>query len=1235
MVLCKAGVLTLPVEEDILPVFRDSFDHHFMRSGLISWGAFLLIFISAFFVQSGAPEAPPPPSIPQGGAWKAFEWWYGQRAYPNAFIPRAALQNAYETYRAARVAKGGIRSTSSSASEWTPMGPYNIGGRVLSIAVHPYQTSTIFVGSASGGLWKTTTGGEGPSPWSYVQTGFPVLSVSAIAIDELHADTIYIGTGEISRYVRPLVGTVGARSSYGMGVLKSTDGGSTWNTTGLSWAFENVTAVQEIVINPLNPATVFAATSEGVYKSTDAGDTWALSNPELMAMDIVINSSDTTILISSHGNLNSTANPGLYMTFDAGGSWTKLEGGLPASNFGRTSLSICRSNPSVVYAGVSNGASSSITGLYKSTDGGLTWSLKSTTNYVGSQGWYDNVVAVHPDDPATVYAAGFDIHKSTNSGTSLPAVSTGSVHVDQHAIAFDPSDPKVVYFGCDGGIYKTTDNGTTFLDLNKGFLTTQFYPGFANAFDDSSIAMGGLQDNGTLKYTGSPNWTAVWGGDGGWCAIDQASKNTVYAETQYGRIVRSFTGGGSFSSATTGLPGSQSEWNFIPPFVIAPSDPQVLYAGARNVYKSTNQGASWSPSNNAPTLNGTTVACIAVSWTSADTVMAGTGSGALGASPLFQMFSSTNGGAAWTNVTGPLPDRYPTDIEFDPTDGRTAYVTYSGYGSSHVFRTTNLGAAWTDISAGLPDMPHQCVAVDPAYPSYLYVGTDLGVYQSSNSGAEWTPWSEGMPDAMVLDLTVSRANHALRASTFGNGVYQRTLPRFSVLTLTYPIGNELLVAGHVERIRWTQHYTSRVRIEFSPDGGSSWDVIEDSAVASTGYYDWTVPEVETSRGVVRILNAAGGLPADSGLAPFTIIVNPDILSGWNMVSVPVRPPAYLKDVLYPTSISNAFAYANGYTVRDTLSNGASFWLKFAEPEFSDLVGDEIETDSINLLPGWNMIGSISSAVATADIIERPQGLLSSLIYGYRNGYTVADSIIPGRGYWIKAGSGGSIVLSSVPFPGTAAMQTVLPREGLNTITVADAGGYSQTLYFSSGPASGATPFAEMPPPAPGGSPDVRFASGIDSSGGTPILLSNLRAPVRVSWSVAEASTGYVLSDGITGIAVHPGNGSATLRSPGPGLTLRPETPGSAGLPGAFRLDQNYPNPFNPVTTIAYTLARSTAARLSVHDNLGREIAVLADGPQAAGGHSAGWDAAGYASGIYFYRLTVDGASTSRKMLLLK
>ena len=399
-----------------------------MKSGLAAGALSLSIFFLALIIHVNAPTAVQPAAVPQGGAWKAFEWWYAQRAYPNAFIPPKALRKAYDEQRRIQAAKGRDAGISSNTTAWESIGPDNIGGRVLSIAVHPYQTNTVFAGSASGGLWKSVTGGTGVNPWSYVPTGYPALSISAIAIDEMHPDTMYIGTGEISRYVRPLVGTLGARSSYGMGILKSTDGGSSWDTTGLSWSFQNITAVQEIVINPLNPSTVFAATSEGVYRSTDAGESWAVSNTELMAMDLVINPSDTTILISSHGNLNSTANPGLYMTFDGGGSWTKLEGGLPSSNFGRTSLSI---SPLQSRRGVRRRLQrleltdhrslqvhrrgpllgpEELDQLRRAPRGGTTTWSRSTL----------------PTPPRSTARASTSI-KSSNSGTNLPAISSGYV----------------------------------------------------------------------------------------------------------------------------------------------------------------------------------------------------------------------------------------------------------------------------------------------------------------------------------------------------------------------------------------------------------------------------------------------------------------------------------------------------------------------------------------------------------------------------------------------------------------------------------------------------------------------------------------------------------------------------------------------------------------------------------------------------------------------------------------
>jgi hypothetical protein len=758
----------------------------------------------------------------EGHALEAFENWYNQRAAPYDKIPNGAYIRAAEYARTQMVNERELHDATADTSQWQSIGPDNVGGRVLAIAVNPTSPNVIWVGAASGGLWKSTTAGVGASAWSYVNTGYPTVAVSSVAINPSNTNIMYIGTGEVgSTYARGQVGTPGARGTYGMGVLKSTNGGTTWSQTGLLFTFPQVTAVQKVLLNPLNPNTLYAITSEGTYKSANAGSTWTLVHNVLMGMDIVINPIDTTVLYAAYGQRNSTAGKGLYKTTNAGTSWTRLVS-LDTTNFGRTSLALAPTNPQILYAGVADGTTSALRGLYKTTNGGTSWTLQSTTNYVNAQGWYDNVIAVHPNGPDTVYGAGLDIYKSINGGTTLtqksfwylgydqvvpaggPEGPPDYAHADHHAIAFHPTNRRIMYFGCDGGIFASTDGGETFEGRNGGFRTTQFYNGFANSGTNASVALGGLQDNGTLKYEGDLSWNKTYGGDGGWCAIDPTNANVLYEEYVYLAMSKSTDGGANWFGITSGLATGSSNANFIAPFVIAPSSSDILYGGALVVYKTTNGGDAWSPTNGGVNFNGTPVACIGVSYTNPNTLIAGTGSGSVGA--LFQIFASTNGGVSWTNVTGTNPNRYPTDISFDPNSTFTAYLTYSGYGTPHVFRTADGGLTWANISSNLPDIPVQTVVVDPLLSGNIYVGTDLGVYKSTNTGGSWIVFDNGMPPAMVLDLGISPANRSLRAATFGNGVYERELLApsifdYSALSFVAPTsGAELLVGSNVSPI---------------------------------------------------------------------------------------------------------------------------------------------------------------------------------------------------------------------------------------------------------------------------------------------------------------------------------------------------------------------------------------------------------------------------------------------------
>jgi hypothetical protein len=720
--------------------------------------------------------------IEEGKAWDYFEYWYGIRAYPDELIPKAAYFAAWQKAKSEICPAGRDKSRA-----WASLGPDNIGGRVLSLAIDPSNPQVIWAGSASGGLWKSVTGGDGAAAWSRVETGFPSLAVSTLVLDPSNPQVMYLGTGEISRYQRPLVGTPGARASYGIGIIKSMNGGATWQETGLTWTFDQHRVVLSIRIDPLDHMVLWAATSEGLYKTIDAGANWTLAHASLMAMDVVIDPNDTRRIYVAHGQLNSTTDPGIYRSTDGGASWVQLGGGLPVSNFGRCPLAIrpATSGPSVVYAGVSNADTREVVGLFRSTDGGDTWTDIAAVNWAGGQAWYDNIIGVSPHDPNLVLCGGLDWYRSTQGGAGLGQVtywyngdmgvipaggqegSPDYVHADQHAIAFHPTNPQVVYVGSDGGIFKSSDGGQTWAGKNGGFVTTQFYAGFAGGYASSGLAVGGLQDNGTIKYTGSPSWSKIFGGDGGWCAIDPRNEAVIYEEYVYLNMYKSYDGGDSWDEVHPYVSG---EANFIAPFVISESQPDILYAGTRGVKRSNNGGLTWQYPDGNSNWNGTPMAIIAVSFTSPDTVLAATGSGTTGA--VVQVKRSINGGTTWTDVTAGLPNRYPTDFGFTRANGRKVWMTFSGFGTGHVFRSADAGLTWTDRSGNLPDIPIQCVVVDPRDPDWAYVGTDLGVFTTTDGGAIWSDLNAGMPTAQVLDLIVNPSAGKMRAATFGNGVYE-------------------------------------------------------------------------------------------------------------------------------------------------------------------------------------------------------------------------------------------------------------------------------------------------------------------------------------------------------------------------------------------------------------------------------------------------------------------------------
>ena len=519
-------------------------------------------------------------------AMAALDFWTRARAYPDKDIPP---DKYYQAYVAAKAnAKKLPRSAYSIEADttWQPIGPLNSynHGRSISVAVDPTNSDIVYCGTASGGLWVSHTAGLG-SDWARITLGYPALGISAIMIDPTDHNTIYLGTGEVYRYQTAVTGLVlrTTRGSYGVGILKTTDGGGTW-TKSLDWTYNQERGIQQIKINPLNHKTLFTATTEGVYRSNDAGVTWTQVLSVLMATDILINANDTTQLLAACGNFNST-DYGLYRSINTGSSWSRISGSVSEYS-GKTLLDAYPSNNNIVWASVAD-STTGAGSLWNSTDFGGTWSSMQSyppdqNGFFGVQGWYSHFVAIKSNDPSTIVHGGLYVIRSANGGVGFGGTSGG--YSDNHNFARDPLNPNVLYIVNDNGIFRSTDFGINFTDVSGGMQTLQFYNGFSCSATDSTIAIGQSQDHipGFL-FQGTINWGRPSGTDEvGWTAIDQTNDNIMYAINRYGgSFYKSVNRGSSFSSPASFIQGA---WNS--PLVVSPINSNIIYAGTVNVYKS-------------------------------------------------------------------------------------------------------------------------------------------------------------------------------------------------------------------------------------------------------------------------------------------------------------------------------------------------------------------------------------------------------------------------------------------------------------------------------------------------------------------------------------------------------------------------------------------------------------------------------------------------------------------------
>ncbi|MBV6479984.1 MAG: Ycf48-like protein [Ignavibacteria bacterium] len=623
-----------------------------------------------------------------------------------------------------------------------------ISGRTNSIAFHPTNENIIYIAAAQGGVWKTTDGGIN---WFQLTDNLGSLASGDIEIDPLNPDILYYGTGELN---------YSGDSQYGDGIYKTTNGGISW--TKIATTADVGSYIAEIVIDHTNTNNVYCTGNLGVFKSTNAGLNWT-NFLVLNSTSLIIHPVNPQILYAASGNVTSQ----IYKTTNGGIIWTLLTNGLNTSAGRRTQLAISKDNPEYIYASIAS-SSGSLLGLYRTTNGGDNWTLQnSSTNYMSSQGWYDNAVTVIAGNPEGVVVGGLDVYVSTNGGVTLTKKSAWSTsnplsfsHADIHYLTYRDN----VLFCCsDGGVYKSTNNADTWSDLNEKISTLQYKSADYDPSDLNKL-YGGCQDNN--KQTSTNNgvvWIQRSTGDGGYTIVDPENTNYVYGQYVNGSIQRSTNYGVSFTNIT---PSGSSGGLFYNPYEMAPGDPNTVVFGRANVWKTANiktatTSSGWTQIAATSVISGS-ISAIGISKINTDKIYLGTSNG--------KIFVTSNNGTNWTTQTG-YP--YVSDLWVDHANDDVCYATFTGFtADKHVYKTTNGGMNWFSITGNLPNIPVNSIAVRHLTPKMIFAGTDLGIYKSTDEGSTWVSFNSGLPNIEINDLKYKEGPKVLLAATYGRGCYK-------------------------------------------------------------------------------------------------------------------------------------------------------------------------------------------------------------------------------------------------------------------------------------------------------------------------------------------------------------------------------------------------------------------------------------------------------------------------------
>ncbi len=774
--------------------------------------------------------------------YKRWEYFWESRVGQDGKFPDARLIVSEFN----KAVKSNKNTAQANAPQWKLMGPIGTPtkafldktqgiGRINVVRLHPTNVNIIWAGSALGGLWKSSNGGKQWSDVPYTQ--FLSMGVSDIAISQSDPNIIYVATGDDDGIVDE------DRSYYSIGIIKTTDGGTTWQQTGIFKELEDAYIVTKLVVNPTKPDIVIAATSDGIYKSTDGGANWELKFNEgdyYRDMEVCPNN-PTIIYASTHTKTGATK---ILKSVDEGETWAVVK---QFSSVVRVELAVTRDDAKYVYALAANSSNNGFHSLIVSTDQGKTWTEKyngstglnllgwyngtGSDKFMGGQGQYDLGLVVSDLNKNEIYIGGVNVWKSVDGGTVWKKVAHWQrdgdfpfVHADHHELIV-PRNSNVVYSAHDGGLDKTTDGGKTWINLNGNMSIMQFYR-FGTSEIDTNLLIAGAQDNGSSMYFKN-EWYYIYGGDGFEAAFDPTDTSFAYCSLYNGALFRSTNHGRSFEKQimSTFLAKEPAPW--LTPYVLSPSKPSNIFVGLTNLWMSPNFGDNFTKISNFS--NDGTVRAIGVSHQSSDVIYV---------AKKTTMYMTTNTGTNWTSLNPPGGNI--SYIAVDPANDKRIWVSMSNYNAGNkVFKWES--GKWENISGNLPNVPVNCIVYQKDSPDRIYVGTDIGVYYTDYNSGIWEKYGDGLPNVVVNELEITYKCKKLRAATYSRGIWEVPL---NMTNIKQP---EITVVGNTEFCQGDSCILTAEK-GFKSYLWSTGEKTQSIVVKETGSYSVTV---EASEGTVR------------------------------------------------------------------------------------------------------------------------------------------------------------------------------------------------------------------------------------------------------------------------------------------------------------------------------------------------------------------------------------------------